>query len=290
MSDFKDVLFEFCGEGGREIRDAEIPKTIHRIWVGGKIAPATFENLIQFQERLNQVQTGRTEPWRHILWTTGSTLQNLEAAGQMRDLESKGMEIEDMDTVSDPSNIGKKVKPQIAELMGKKNYKFVSDLWRMYILYTMGGVYMDADIGIGSENFAEPLYHRYQFQGDQYSYMPLLGSVFPFKDIYTETYGDPSNKEKIKKCLEEERDKYKGGYGWNYFYATKQENNVTLVALNELLYHGKDAQTMSLNMIQSFDEDIRKSNDRVTGNELFQYAFAPLHLQYATRASEDKQE
>lgn len=63
-----------------------------------------------------------------------------------------------------------------------------------------------------------------------------------------------------------------------------------MVALNELLYHGKDAQTMSLNMIQSFDEDIRKSNDRVTGNELFQYAFAPLHLQYATRASEDKQE
>lgn len=277
MSEFKNKLTEVCGGTLREIKDAAIPEMIHRIWVGGAIEPATLDNLIQFQNRLNAVQNGRTQKYRHILWTTESTGQNTEAAGQMERLRLSGMEIKKIDDMPDASNFDADVKKEVNRLMQKRSYKFVSDLWRMYVLYVMGGIYMDADIGIGQETFEDTLYHRYQFKNDQYSYMPLLGSASPFNDI--------SKGVKIQDYLEQEKRLYRGGYPWNYFYAANKENNVILKMLLALLYENTDAQTAANEMIESFYEDVGEKADN-----LFIHAFAPLYLQYATRASTDKQQ
>lgn len=274
MSKFKDTLFEDYNLEGTEIPEAEIPKVIHRIWVGGKIEAATLENLKLFQCALNYAQGDRDEKYEHILWTTKSTQRNEEFKKQMDELQGMGMKICFMDENFDQSNIGRATKKEIENLMQGNKYKFVSDLWRMYILYVMGGIYMDADIGIGQETFEGTLYHRYQSKEDKYSYMPLLGSAFPFFNDNLKL------KEKdLGGYFEKEAGGYKS-YGWNYFYATVAENNAILKALLGLL-EGKDAQTVALEMISSFYADIRQENSE----ELFKCAFAPLDLQYITKAS-----
>lgn len=277
MSEFKNKLTEVCGGTLSEIKNAAIPEMIHRIWVGGAIESATLDNLIQFQNRLNIVQNGRTQKYRHILWTTESTGQNTEAAGQMERLRLGGMEIRKIDDMPDTSDLDADVKKEVNRLMQKRSYKFVSDLWRMYVLYVMGGIYMDADIGIGQETFEDTLYHRYQFKNGKYGYMPLLGSASPFKDI--------SEKMSIQNYLEQEKRLYRGGYPWNYFYAAKERNGIIWKMLHALLYENSDAQTATYEMTELFYQDIGEKADN-----LFIHAFAPLYLQYATRASTDKQQ
>lgn len=274
MSKFKDTLFKEYKLEGTEITEAKIPKVIHRIWVGGKIECETLINLILFQTELGFAQRGRTEKYEHILWTTKSTKDNKAAGEQMYILEKLGMKICFMEDKFDQTNIGRATKKEIENLMQGNKYKFVSDLWRMYILYVMGGIYMDADIGIGQETFEGTLYHRYQSKEDEYSYMPLLGSAFPFFNDNLKL------KEKdLGGYFEKEAGGYKS-YGWNYFYATVAKNNAILKALLGLL-EGKDAQTVALEMISSFYADIRQENSE----ELFKCAFAPLDLQYITKAS-----
>lgn len=279
MCNFKDTLKIVMQQHDREFTELqEIPQIIHRIWLGKQMPEATFLTLRHFQGHMQQMQQ-RGSQYIHCLWVHSVEDDGLKA--QIRELAECGMVIRDMSEVwDDGSEIKEKIELWISE--GKQDlskYKFASDLFRMYILYRDGGIYMDVDIGVRGELFAEPIFHRFQFADG--SYMPLLGSRLPFTDLFQEAGGDME----VYMALEYSAYISQGGYAWNYFFASVPGNPVIERMMREAC--NGDAQSMTDNMVETFFEQIPGTKEE-KGSALFDYAFAPLDLQYCTRASVEK--
>lgn len=273
----KKVIQQHDGEFA-ELREGVIPQIIHRIWLGNAMPDATFQTLQHFQEHMNQTET----EYVHVLWVYPSE-EDLpgDLKVQTDKLKEHGMIIRAMPAVWE-------ARPEIKKALEQKinkgkiepsEYKIASDIFRMYILLIEGGIYMDVDIGVREELFAEPIFHRFQL-GDGL-YMPLLGSVSPFVDLFQEAGGD------MEVYMAREYNAYilHGGYAWNYFFASVPENPVIERMLGDVC--NGDGQSMTANLVENFFAQIQ-GTDVERKSALFDYAFAPLDLQYYTEASVTK--
>ena len=277
MSNFKNLLMQLIhqhNEGVTELREAEIPPIIHRIWLGSAMPENTFQTLLHFQNHMQKSGT----LYVHNLWT-----YSVEDAGlreQIATLQKSGMKVSNMAEIwDDRSEIGNAVKKWIK--MGEQepaHYKIASDIFRMYVLYVLGGIYMDADIDVRKELFDEPVFHRYQFKDG--GYMPLLGSVSPFNDLFEAAGGDLCAYIAFEYSLFMEKN-----YGWNYFFASVPGNSAIEKMLQEVC--GGDGQRMTANLVDRLLAEMSGVKEE-KGRALFDYAFAPLDLQYCTRASVEK--
>lgn len=288
MYDLKE-LFKEDEMTYTEISNAVIPRIIHRIWVGGAITKDSFGNLIKFQDKFSKI-SGNI--YGHILWTTESTLEKMRKAqykdsdkviDQEKELKNRGMTIRKFEEVlqlNGCKEYDEKIVHEIKARIGTgrtTDLKYLSDLLRLYILFRWGGIYMDVDIGIGREKFKDCFYHRYQFCGEENAYMPLLGSEAPFKPCPNQEFYEYEKKQYIEAG---------GEYPWNYFFATVEKNEIIKSAL-DLAIGNNDSQTIAANMVARFREDLDKAEKFDPGKKLFECAFAPLELQYATEASEE---
>ncbi len=275
MSDFKNKLMSMIQRHNPEVGElgnAEIPPIIHRIWLGEAMRKHTFETLMHFQEHITETGTS----YIHALWVHSAEDAGLKS--QLHDLHEAGMMIRDMAQVWDSCP---KIGQTIKECMGNEagdytDYKKASDIFRMFILYTEGGIYMDADIGVREELFDEPLFHRFRFEDG--AYMPLLGSMAPYANLYEQAGRD------IEAYLAQEYAAYLSNeYGWNYFFASVPGNPVIGQMLQDVC--SKDGQTMTCNLISRFYAEIQGEERETNRKALFDFAFAPLDLQYYTEAS-----
>lgn len=278
MCNFKDTLKSVIQQHkGKftELQEGEIPPIIHRIWLGKEMPEASFLTLQHFQEHMQQSGSQYT----HCLWVHAVEDDGLKA--QISELAECGMVIRDMSDVWEArQGIKGELEKWISEgAQDPSKYKFASDIFRMYILFIEGGIYMDVDIDVREELFAEPIFHRFQFADG--SYMPLLGSIVPFEDLF-----QTANRN-VADYMELEYRMYrsKGGYGWNYFFASVPGNPVIERMMREAC--NGDAQSMTVNMVETFFGQILGTKEE-KGSALFDYAFAPLDLQYCTRASVEK--
>lgn len=282
MCNFKDTLKSVIQQhNGKFTELQEIPQIIHRIWLGKQMPEATFLTLRHFQGHMQQMQQmqQRGSQYIHCLWVHSVEDDGLKA--QISELAKRGMIIRDM---SDVWEARQRIKGELEKWISEgaqdpSKYKFASDIFRMYILIIEGGIYMDVDIDVRGELFAEPVFHRFQFADG--SYMPLLGSISPFNDLFGKAGGD------MKGYMDLEYKEYisRGGYGWNYFFASVPGNPVIERMMREAC--NGDAQSMTNNMVETFFEQIPGKKEE-KGGALFDYAFAPLDLQYCTRASVEK--
>lgn len=277
MSDFKNMLMRVIHQHNKEaaeLEEAEIPQIIHRIWLGSVMPEDTFLALLHFQNHLRETGTR----YVHNLWT-----YSVEDAGlqeQLATLQESGMVVHDMTEVwDDRPEIRHAVKDRIKKgKLHSMHYKIASDIFRMYILYVQGGIYMDADIDVRGELFDEPLFHRYRFKCG--GYMPLLGSVSPFQDLFKTAEGDMEVYIALEYAWYIEK-----AYGWNYFFASVPGNPAIEQMLQEVCM--SDGQSMTVKLIGRFFAEISGMKEE-KGRALFDYAFAPLDLQYCTRASVEK--
>ena len=280
MSDFKTILMRVIHQHNieaKELEEAEIPQIIHRIWLGNKMPEDTFQALLHFQNHLRETGTR----YVHNLWTY--SVEDTGLQEQLPQLQEAGMAVHDMREVWDDCP---EIRQVVEELIikGKQDamhYKIASDIFRMYILYVQGGIYMDADIDVRGELFDEPLFHRYRFKCG--GYMPLLGSVSPFQDLYKMAEGDMQVYIALEYTWYMEKT-----YGWNYFFASVPGNPAIEQMLQEVCR--SDGQSMTVNLIHRFFAEMPDMKDMKEdrGRVLFDYAFAPLDLQYCTRASVEK--
>ena len=254
MSNFKNLLMQLIhqhNEGVTELREAEIPPIIHRIWLGSAMPENTFQTLLHFQNHMQKSGT----LYVHNLWT-----YSVEDAGlreQIATLQKSGMKVSNMAEIwDDRSEIGNAVKKWIK--MGEQepaHYKIASDIFRMYVLYVLGGIYMDV-------------------------YRPLLVSVSPFNDLFEAAGGDLCAYIAFEYSLFMEKN-----YGWNYFFASVPGNSAIEKMLQEVC--GGDGQRMTANLVDRLLAEMSGVKEE-KGRALFDYAFAPLDLQYCTRASVEK--
>ncbi len=296
MKEFKEVLCRLFSvrTDELEITGHPIPCRIHRIWIGGGMPSHTFANLKDFQDQLKQ----RNSPYCHILWTDLQALKknNLDDKQnvlneQLKILRQLGMEIKDLAAFCPAFSLVKKedtisrAKEMLAGYIKERaiaGYKAASDILRLLILYQEGGIYMDADIGIGFEQFNEPVYHRYLFRQKTGCYLPLIGSVSPFENLHDNSAFGPEN----YILTEMEAFTRKQAYGWNYFYASVAANPYVTELLETLLT--RDAQTQSAKIADDLYRDLYGTPDAPDIMAFFRYAFAPLFLQYCTDASINK--
>jgi len=296
MEAFKEIYQQIFSEDmrGFEIPQNEIPCSIHRIWIGAAMPDHTFMNLKHFQDQL----TLRKSKYLHILWTDIQSLQKEDLpdkqralALQLNVLRQLGMQIKDIAAFYPSFSLFKKTdilsqaKAMLFQSIQESaiaGYKAASDILRLLILQTEGGIYMDADIGIGYEQFDEPIYHRYRFQNKERGCLPLIGSVSPYADLHAGSAFDP------KRYIHSELDAFqkKRAYGWNYFYASTAGNPYVTELLETLL--ARDAQTQSMKIADDLYLDLYGKSAPPDIMALFHYAFAPLFLQYCTSASIDK--
>lgn len=277
MSNFKNILMRVIRQHNKEaaeLEEAEIPQIIHRIWLGNEMPKDTFLALLHFQNHLRETGTC----YVHILWT-----YSVEDAGlqeQLAALQKSGMTIHYMTEVwDDCPEIRHAVEDRIIKgKLDSMHYKIASDIFRMYILCVQGGIYMDADIDVRGELFDEPLFHRFQFKDG--GYMPLLGSVSPFDDLFEAAGGDLCAYIAFEYSLFMEKN-----YGWNYFFASVPGNPAIEQMLREVCRI--DGQSMTVNLIDRFFAEMPGTKEEKR-RALFDYAFAPLDLQYCTRASVEK--
>ncbi len=291
MYNFRE-LFERDGLQYVEIGNAQIPPMIHRIWVGNAITTSSFQNLLDFQKKLSKRSRGN---YVQILWTTHSTAEKMKNAevDQLKLLQDAGYSVNIIEDLLEGGKHGEWDRVCLEIIMclmrngSGESYKFVSDLFRMYILYCWGGIYMDVDIGIGCEDFNGVFYHRYRFPNRDNAYMPLIGSNAPFEVI--KNFTQSTQEERYQREKENFKD---GSYAWNYFFATVGNNEVIKDILLKMISEKTDAQTCTIYMIDLFFESLGMAGNAqgqqgaLMARALFTYAFAPLELQYATRASE----
>lgn len=101
-----------------------IPKVIHYCWFGGNELPASVEKCIRSWKR-------RCPDYEIKLW--------------------------------DENSVDVNAIPYTKEAYEAKAYAFVSDYFRLWIIYTYGGIYLDTDVEV-VRNF-DPLLNHYAFAG-----------------------------------------------------------------------------------------------------------------------------
>lgn len=183
-----DAVYDFVW--GRRAHSSDIPKIIHRFWAGGAMSRQSFENIMGMQERIKARNRAdmlklRSEKWVQILWTVRdiNQLRTDGLDGQLDRLRASGVRVMDagellphMAGITDMAEPGymarvvgsmedlRKEHPDFIDL------KFLSDTVRLMAVSLHGGIYMDTDIGAGSVDLSEPLYHR-----DSDGTIPLAG-------------------------------------------------------------------------------------------------------------------
>lgn len=183
-----DAVYNLVWEKRERVHD--IPKIIHRFWAGGAMSRQSFDNIMEMQERINgQNQSDRRklwkEKWKQILWTVRD-INQLRADGldgQLERLAASGVRVMDaaellphMAGITDMAEPGymARVVGSMEDLCGEHpefiDLKYLSDTVRLMAVSIHGGIYMDTDIGAGSVDLSEPLYHR-----DSDGTIPLAG-------------------------------------------------------------------------------------------------------------------
>ena len=81
----------------------------------------------------------------HYIWLGGNELQG-ESAKYISEWKEL---LDDYEIIKwDETNINMDIHPFVKEAYGKRQYSFVSDYLRLYILYSEGGIYLDTDVRV----------------------------------------------------------------------------------------------------------------------------------------------
>jgi len=181
---------------GKPAKGTQIPRIIHRFWAGGMMSAQTMQNIIEMQLKINahnehSGKSSKEGAWKQILWTNTKINKSVGNAieKQLEYLIAIGVNIADSDDLAtniisrdlnsdDKYSKGheQRIDNSMEDLMKLKNtsyipLKFYSDTVRLMAVYKYGGIYMDTDIGPGTIDLTQSLYHR-----DVDSVIPLAGA------------------------------------------------------------------------------------------------------------------
>ncbi|MBZ4416627.1 DUF4157 domain-containing protein [Myxococcus sp. RHSTA-1-4] len=163
--------------GHLPVKGAEIPKLIHRFWAGGAMSAQSFKNLADLQERAHGTA------WNQILWTSdevNAAVNDPNLKAQLRNLAEAGTVVLDATRLSVgisgfEETLAARISNSIQGIRQRpRSYtalKYLSDMVRLAATYSMGGAYLDTDIGPGALDLSRStLYHR-----DKAGEVPLAG-------------------------------------------------------------------------------------------------------------------
>lgn len=144
---YNGLLFSNRTEWALKEEKAAVPHKLHRIWMGSKLPPQYFENILSLR---------KLDPQQKIyLWSFDPQVLHKAIAAAHYDLPQKHLiKIRDIEkelfplifTHFPPSIAAEIIRIVRVESVGASNFATVSDIIRLVVLYVEGGRYADTDL------------------------------------------------------------------------------------------------------------------------------------------------